>query len=173
MEKSELGKGKIEFEIEKKCGENQKAKGRWTKEEHEKFVEALKKYGKNWKMVEKCLETRSGAQIRSHAQKFFNRIDKLTKVNNENIPPSHQKFDLSTLIEKNLSLEKGPLLLETSSEDPKKITKFSGFNNPKAILRLKDVQEHSVHAQSLKNQNPTNLNCTMLPQNSKFSKEEN
>lgn len=53
-----------------------KAVGRWTKEEHQKFVEALKLYGKNWKQVEEHVGTRNGAQIRSHAQKFFNRLER-------------------------------------------------------------------------------------------------
>lgn len=50
--------------------------GRWTPEEKQKFVEALKLYGKDWKNVEKFIGTRSGAQIRSHAQKFFINIEK-------------------------------------------------------------------------------------------------
>ncbi|CAK57698.1 unnamed protein product (macronuclear) [Paramecium tetraurelia] len=50
--------------------------GRWTKDEHQRFVEALSIHGKNWKKVEEHVGTRSGAQIRSHAQKFFNRLEK-------------------------------------------------------------------------------------------------
>ena len=33
-------------------------------------------FGRDWKKVEQHIGTRSGAQIRSHAQKFFNRIEK-------------------------------------------------------------------------------------------------
>lgn len=55
--------------------------GRWTKEEHLKFIEGkaaanqgVKLYGKNWKKIEEVVRTRNGAQIRSHAQKFFNKL---------------------------------------------------------------------------------------------------
>ena len=48
--------------------------GRWSKEEHQLFVEGIKRYGKNWKAIEKHLKTRSRSQIRSHAQKFFKRL---------------------------------------------------------------------------------------------------
>jgi len=54
----------------------QKSSGRWTKEEHQKFVDGLKKFGKNWKHIEEYVGTRNGAQVRSHAQKFFNRLGK-------------------------------------------------------------------------------------------------
>lgn len=36
-------------------------RGRWSKDEHLKFVEALKLYGKDWKKVEDHIGTRSGA----------------------------------------------------------------------------------------------------------------
>ena len=55
---------------------NSKFSGRWTIKEHQKFIEALQIYGKNWKKVEEFVGTRNGAQIRSHAQKFFNRLEK-------------------------------------------------------------------------------------------------
>lgn len=45
--------------------------GRWTKEECQRFEEGLKKFGRNWKKVEAFVGTRSGTQIRSHAQKYF------------------------------------------------------------------------------------------------------
>jgi SHAQKYF class myb-like DNA-binding protein len=41
--------------------------GRWTDEEHTKFLEALAIHGKNWNKVHKYVGTRSSAQTRSHA----------------------------------------------------------------------------------------------------------
>jgi hypothetical protein len=40
-------------------------------------------YGKDWKRVEQHIGTRCGAQIRSHAQKFFNRIESEAGVDAE------------------------------------------------------------------------------------------
>lgn len=61
--------------------------GRWSRDEHEKFIEGKRTFQKNnclamdlykrdWKHVEAYIGTRSGAQIRSHAQKFSTRIEK-------------------------------------------------------------------------------------------------
>lgn len=35
-------------------------------------------YGKDWKKVEQYVRTRTGSQVRSHAQKFFNKLLKAT-----------------------------------------------------------------------------------------------
>jgi SHAQKYF class myb-like DNA-binding protein len=45
--------------------------GRWHLDEHKKFIEAIIKYGNDWKEVQKYIGTRSSSQARSHAQKFF------------------------------------------------------------------------------------------------------
>jgi SHAQKYF class myb-like DNA-binding protein len=50
--------------------------GRWTKEEHQAFLQGLKVYGREWKKVAKNIPTRSSAQIRSHAQKYFAKLAK-------------------------------------------------------------------------------------------------
>jgi SHAQKYF class myb-like DNA-binding protein len=50
--------------------------GRWTKEEHFRFLEALKYFGKEWKRVQEHVGTRTSTQARSHAQKFFNKLEK-------------------------------------------------------------------------------------------------
>ena len=53
--------------------------GRWTEEEHSKFLKGILDYGNEWKMVRKVIKTRSSTQARSHAQKFFLKIKKVIK----------------------------------------------------------------------------------------------
>jgi SHAQKYF class myb-like DNA-binding protein len=50
--------------------------GRWQPDEHERFIEAIMKYGNEWKSVQKYVGSRSSTQARSHAQKFFVKIKK-------------------------------------------------------------------------------------------------
>lgn len=65
----------------KRNKENNNFSGRWTKEEHIKFVEAVIQYKNNWKAIEKCLIVRNSTQARSHAQKFFKKIEKRNILN--------------------------------------------------------------------------------------------
>ena len=58
--------------------------GRWLPDEHHRFIEALLKFGNEWKSVQKHVGTRSSTQARSHAQKFFVKIGK-TKIENLNL----------------------------------------------------------------------------------------
>ena len=48
--------------------------GRWSYDEQVKFIIAISKDGTNWKKIKKSISTRSLPQIRSHAQKFYNRL---------------------------------------------------------------------------------------------------
>lgn len=52
--------------------------GRWTKAEHRKFLEALELYGRNWKLIQEYVGTRSATQARSHAQKYFAKLQSAT-----------------------------------------------------------------------------------------------
>ncbi len=45
--------------------------GKWTSEEHRKFLEAMEAYGNSWDLVKEHIGTRTAAQIRSHAQKYY------------------------------------------------------------------------------------------------------
>ena len=57
--------------------------GRWTKDEHRKFIEAICKFGNEWKKVQQYIKTRSSTQSRSHAQKFFLRLKKKFNLSNK------------------------------------------------------------------------------------------
>ena len=75
-EKLSKSKPDQSYKKETKASRLGKSTGRWTHKEHLLFIEGLKIHGKDWKSVEKFIGTRTGTQIRSHAQKFFNCIRK-------------------------------------------------------------------------------------------------
>ena len=45
--------------------------GRWSSEEHEKFLAGLQLYGREWRKVAALVKTRTVMQTRTHAQKYF------------------------------------------------------------------------------------------------------
>ena len=53
---------------------NSTADGRWTRDEHEAFLQGLQVYGREWKKVAQNIPTRTSSQIRSHAQKYFAKL---------------------------------------------------------------------------------------------------
>lgn len=55
---------------------NSKSAGRWTAEEHALFLQGLDKYNKQWKMIAELVRTRTVVQIRTHAQKYFQKLNK-------------------------------------------------------------------------------------------------
>ena len=48
----------------------------WSKAEHDSFLQALQEHGKNWKLIAKTVGTRTVAQVRSHAQKYFLKLER-------------------------------------------------------------------------------------------------
>ena len=56
--------------------------GRWTMEEHNMFLEGLKLHGKGWKQIAQMIRTRTVVQIRTHAQKYFQKLAKAQQNGN-------------------------------------------------------------------------------------------
>mmetsp|Transcript_12983 Transcript_12983/g.19432 ORF Transcript_12983/g.19432 Transcript_12983/m.19432 type:complete len:384 (-) Transcript_12983:1479-2630(-) len=50
--------------------------GRWTEEEHTRFLHGLHLFGKKWTKVADIVGTRTTVQVRSHAQKYFQKMEK-------------------------------------------------------------------------------------------------
>ncbi|CAM9720374.1 unnamed protein product, partial [Discosporangium mesarthrocarpum] len=53
-----------------------RGKGRWTHPEHRQFLDGLKQHGRDWKLIADLVPTRTIVQIRTHAQKYFLKIEK-------------------------------------------------------------------------------------------------
>ena len=114
--------------------------GRWKEDEHKRFIEAIIKYGNDWKQVQKCVRTRSSTQARSHAQKFFVKIKKAKIL----------KFNLD--LTKNSIKMLHDIMMEMPSEDYKKMIKaLNSVAFEKKIHHSKKGKKHILMADTASN----------------------
>lgn len=72
-----------------KVGKSNKQRENWTPDEHQRFLDALKLYERDWKKIEGFVQSKTVIQIRSHAQKYFLKMQKLGRT--DCIPPPRSK----------------------------------------------------------------------------------
>ena len=100
--------------------------GRWKPNEHDKFLEAIIIYGNDWKLVQKCIKSRSSTQARSHAQKFLLKLRKKLKIE----PDSSNKLSKESIDEIVKEIIETSCLRNSNAIDRDKLVKLiMGFSN--------------------------------------------
>ena len=67
------------MDLQKDMRLKKEATGRWTREEHELFLLGLQKFDRKWKSIASMIPTRTVLQVRTHAQKYFQKLQRLEK----------------------------------------------------------------------------------------------
>lgn len=91
----------------------------WTPEEHSTFVAALKEHGRDWKRIEQLVRTKNIVQIRSHAQKWFQRMERNGEA--DDIPPPRPKRKSSQQHSQHQQQQIRPPLYSESSSTPRSV----------------------------------------------------
>ena len=100
--------------------------GRWTANEHNKFLEAVLIHGNDWKYVQKIIKSRSSTQSRAHAMKFVLKISKKLKI----IPDMSNKLShisINRIVEE--IIEKSCLKTKLYPNTGKLLNLIQGFSN--------------------------------------------
>nr|XP_043627241.1 protein LATE ELONGATED HYPOCOTYL-like [Erigeron canadensis]XP_043627242.1 protein LATE ELONGATED HYPOCOTYL-like [Erigeron canadensis] len=101
-----------------------KQRERWTDDEHNSFLEALKLYGRAWQRIEEHIGTKTAVQIRSHAQKFFTKLEKeavakgvpVRQTLDIEIPPPRPKRKPNYPYPRKIGLQDHPQVAEKDGE---------------------------------------------------------
>mmetsp|Transcript_6378 Transcript_6378/g.19290 ORF Transcript_6378/g.19290 Transcript_6378/m.19290 type:complete len:247 (+) Transcript_6378:278-1018(+) len=75
-EVSSISVGEDRLNTSRSMEQKRKAPVKWSDEEEERFIEALHRYGRDWKKCAMHVGTRDANNFRSHAQKYFIRLYK-------------------------------------------------------------------------------------------------
>ena len=60
-------------------GSTKEIAGRWSEYEHKLFLQGLEQHGRKWEKIAAVVETRTQRQIKSHAQKYFAKLERLER----------------------------------------------------------------------------------------------
>ena len=112
-------KKKLNLNLEDKESENLNG-GRWTKDEQQRFAEAVLQYGNDWKQIQSHVFSRNMTQVRSHAQKFLMKLKETNFVIKQNIDQKLSWTKMMNILRKNVPYEQLKELLFSVEQNEEK-----------------------------------------------------
>ena len=139
------------YELFKTSKEEIKKKGKWSYDEHIKFIKAYVNFGKDYVLIQKYIGSRNSTQIISHAQKFFKKLKKL-KNNDFDFSDDNIKtlWDIFQLIEaknkNNIDREKYIIntLISLCENMQKNEDNYLNKNNKLKYSKIRKAKEEKV-----------------------------
>jgi SHAQKYF class myb-like DNA-binding protein len=117
---------------------NSNQNGRWSKEEQNRFIEAIILYGDDWKKVQKHISTRSSTQARSHAQKFLLKLKKCEMIRKKKLNLNLSWAKSIQLLKKEFTINELEVVLKSVTIKKKHLSyKKKKQSNKKERLGLK------------------------------------
>ena len=140
--------------------------GRWSQKEHLLFIKGCLLYGNYWKKVKKYIQTRSCSQIRSHAQKYLNKLNKKYYGNKNNLNNNYDfnlklsDDEIKRLVNKNKFSDK-----DMDDAELYILSIFKGNKDKEKILEEQEENEN-IYIKNKRN------DCEKIFNITKVSKEE-
>ncbi|CAA2980679.1 At5g37260 [Olea europaea subsp. europaea] len=156
-----------------------KQRERWTEEEHKKFLEALKLYGRAWRKIEGHVGTKTAVQIRSHAQKFFSKVVRDSNSGDgssvkpiEIPPPRPKKKPMHPYPRKQVSLDKTAIsALERPLSSVSPNLPISGQENQSPTSVLSAIGSDDTTDSDMPNESPSPVSSAAVDSGAVFCSE--
>ena len=163
---SNLGKKKNRELISVSAKEPISSNGRWSKEEHDKFIEGIIKFGNDWKKVQNYVSTRSSTQARSHAQKFLLKLRNNEYLKKNNIDLSLSWSKVIQLIKKSFPDDIIYKILNDTSYHKGKIKKK--FVKKKKLIKtdITNINNNNENEKELDTNNDSEIIFSTTSENS-------
>ena len=132
--------------------------GRWSKEEQNRFAEAVLKFGNDWKNIQNHVSSRNITQVRSHAQKFLMKLKESNFLINKGIDQNLSWTKIMSFLNKNLTYEELKDVLFSVEQTGQKKSGNKKYKNLKKIQNQDKNKDNIERDSQLSEENKSKIN---------------